>query len=373
MVGWRSLVQGFDEPDEDGTEEKNIVAWTTFGKALCEACSDGLLKAKSIPADDIGIDVTAVKAVHTFALSLCTVGSAKALGALLQNSKAELPDDLVLESYQPVATALKGLDSFKGELEKMKAISNPAGLPSLLCHLKTCETAASLLSCSLVGDEALTDLKVQLEGFSSTFRGKMALEIAPFDNMVHQLQAFITKYGPVSDAAKSWNMEPVKKYFDGDETKNEFKAFHEKLDWIEAELGHLLNFSNHRSCSEGLNQLAHQAGNTAQLLTSTQVTAQDIASIVMLSGFLLNPGELVLDTVLKHCRQKYKFHEDHLPSKLAKLVQEARDKEKAASAASETEDMSKKKVKKENKVKDKKEKSEKNEKKDKKKEKKKEK
>ena len=64
---------------------------------------------------------------------------------------------------------------------------------------------------------------------------------------------------------------------------------------------------------------------------------------VMLSGFLLDPKELSLDTILKHCQKKYKFCEDYLPSKLAKLVDQARETEKAAT--SETEDKQKKREK----------------------------
>ena len=88
---------------------------------------------------------------------------------------------------------------------------------------------------------------------------------------------------------------------------------------------------------------------------------------VMLSGFLLDPKELSLDTILKHCQKKYKFCEDYLPSKLAKLVDQARETEKAAT--SETEDKQKKNVKRE-KLRDKNDKKEKSDKKDKKKKKK---
>ena len=125
---------------KDDPEEKRIVAWTRFGQALCAACKDGVAMVKSVPD---GIDETAVLAVRTFALSIGEVGKAKILKALLDDPKTDLPDDLVLDKYRPVVSALKGADEMKGVIEKRGALSCPAGLKSLLCLLKPCEEAAS--------------------------------------------------------------------------------------------------------------------------------------------------------------------------------------------------------------------------------------
>ena len=112
-----------------------------------------------------------------------------------------------------------------------------------------------------MSDEALKDLKIQLESFVATLVSKMTDEVTPFYEMVRKLQFFSKKFGPMSDSAKSWNMEPVKKYFDGDDTKKEFNAFHEQLDWIGSEMGYLQDLSAHRSGNQTVSKLITHAEN----------------------------------------------------------------------------------------------------------------
>ena len=180
-----------------------------------------------------------------------------------------------------------------------------------------------------MNEDSLNSLKTVTQSLLKSFDDGMLKELSGFDETVHILQGFIKKYGPLADAAKSWQMDPVKARFKGEGIKTDFNAFHDQLKELEAVLPVLDGFANHRSSDQNMVKLINKATNLSQLVQSTRTQAQEIAGMVMLSGFFIDPDGMELSTVLTFAQKTYQLKEDHLPAKLAKMVQDAKEKEKS--------------------------------------------
>eukprot|EP00438_Fugacium_kawagutii_P010083 Skav204014 [mRNA] locus=scaffold3441:97461:98591:- [translate_table: standard] len=339
MLEWRELVSNSEEIGQEGAEIADTKAMMKFSNSLCSSCEEAM---KNEPETS---DESIAKSVYQYAQGLRRVASAKTLLLLVDNPKADVfIMEMVEKKHHPVAFGLVALDSRKAEIEKILSVA-PPGVKSLLTHVSSCEAAASLLRVDLLADEALSALKTVLENLIAKFEDAVLNELSFFEKLTHGLQGYIKKYGPVADAAKSWAMDPVMKFFEGaDWTKADYQDLHTKLDQIEANLSDLEKFAEHRSSNKAMVKLVNKAENTAQLLKSTRVTASEIGAIVMLSSFFIKADGMDLSTVLEFCRRTYKLQEDHLPAKISNMIRDAREKEKQEQqSASES---TKKKVKK---------------------------
>ena len=289
MLEWRELVSTFEEPEGD-SETLYIKAYMKAAGNLHCACKDALEAFKTQELQHVEEEkkkaaAEAVGLINDYALGICTVASAKSVILLAGDPKAEVClESMVMKEFQPFATALQGLDKTKEQIEKMKALSPPS-LKELLSYVSSCEEAASLLSSTRMNEDSLNSLKTVTQSLLKSFDDGMLKELSGFDETVHILQGFIKKYGPLADAAKSWQMDPVKARFKGEGIKTDFNAFHEQLKELEAVLPVLDGFANHRSSDQNMVKLINKATNLSQLVQSTRTQAQEIAGMVMLSGF----------------------------------------------------------------------------------------
>ncbi|CAL1146069.1 unnamed protein product [Cladocopium goreaui] len=304
MLEWRELVSTFEEPEGD-SETLYIKAYMKAAGNLHCACKDALEAFKTQELQHVEEEkkkaaAEAVGLINDYALGICTVASAKSVILLAGDPKAEVClESMVMKEFQPFATALQGLDKTKEQIEKMKALSPPS-LKELLSYVSSCEEAASLLSSTRMNEDSLNSLKTVTQSLLKSFDDGMLKELSGFDETVHILQGFIKKYGPLADAAKSWQMDPVKARFKGEGIKTDFNAFHDGAGGSFACVGWLC-----------------------------EPPAQEIAGMVMLSGFFIDPDGMELSTVLTFAQKTYQLKEDHLPAKLAKMVQDAKEKEKS--------------------------------------------
>ena len=324
MMSWRKLVTEFEEPTDEGDAVQQILAYMSYGRGLTKVTQPemSLVTSKEMQKEK---PFLALLAIHNYAITIGYVGSAKTLKLMMEDPEKDWDfDQMVMTQHRPVAKALTSVSSI---VDMAAQIQSAEDLKALVPKFKEVEAAVSILASKLIGDAMLKTLKEAAEGVQTSFEAAMGKMLEDCEgSFTMPIQDFIKKYRKVQDAALDWKMDPVASLFEGDQAKKDFTALHEKLEGVGKTLPVLEGFTDHRSSDGKMRSLLSRASHVYEVLKGAVSSAKELASVVMICGYFLQPGNSDLTTILTHCKTMYGYNEGRLPTKLSKMIHEKQAK-----------------------------------------------
>ena len=323
MLAWRKSVTEFEEPDEEDAVQQ-ILAYMGYGRGLAKVTQAemSLVTSKEMQKEK---PFMALLAVHNHAITLGYVGSAKSLKLMMDDpGKPWDYDQMLMTQHKPVAKALSSVSSMANVAAQ---IQSAADLMELVPKFKEVEAALSVLASKLIGDTMLKTLKEAAEGVQTSFEVAMGKMLEGCEvSFTMPIQDFIKKYRKVHDAALDWKMDAVGNLFEGDQAKKDFTDLHVKFEGAEKTLPVLEGFTDHRSSDTKMRSLLSRASHVYEVLKGAVASSKELASVVMICGYFLQPGNSDLTTILTHCKTMYGYDEGRLPTKLSKMIREKQAK-----------------------------------------------
>ena len=323
MLAWRKSVTEFEEPDEED-EVQQILAYMGYGRGLVKVTQAemSLVTSKEMQKEK---PFMALLAVHNHAITIGYVGSAKSLKLMMDDpGKPWDYDQMLMKQHKPVAKALSSVSSMANVAAQ---IQSAADLKELVPKFKDVEAALSVLASKLIGDTMLKTLKEAAEGVQTSFEAAMGKMLEGCEvSITMPIQDFIKKYRKVHDAAMDWKMDAVGNLFEGDQAKKDFTDLHGKFEGAEKNLPVLEGFTDHRSSDTKMRSLLSRASHVYEVLKGAVASSKELASVVMICGYFLQPGNSDLTTILTHCKTMYGYDEGRLPTKLSKMIREKQAK-----------------------------------------------